>query len=139
MTKSERARVDLDKCLGTRTTRISLRRTANDKCLTNARPLVCHSGFDIDSLFVIRISSFFRRTIFAVSSSNIEGLIRAARTKREPIRGDKTAVRASRLIQSLPRYISAAARANSRSANCRSLPMIIFAIAPAASSPERTA
>src|SRR4029077_5516429 len=81
----------------------------------------------------------FGETIFAVSNFQIEGLIRAARTNTEPMRGDKTAARASRLIQSLPRYISAEARANSRSANCRSLPLMIFAIAPAASSPERIA
>ena len=54
------------------------------------------------------------KPIFVVSNFKIEGLICAARTKREPMRGDKPAARASRLIQSLPRYISAVRRAQIR-------------------------
>src|SRR5207244_5740457 len=78
-------------------------------------------------------------TIFAVSNFKIDGLICAAWTKNEPMRGNRTASRASRLIQSLPRYILAKSRANSCSADGRSSPPMIFLIAPAASSPERSA
>jgi hypothetical protein len=46
-------------------------------------------------------------TVFAVSNFRIDESIRAACTKNEPSRGDKTAARANRLIQSRPQYIAA--------------------------------
>src|SRR5205823_5898768 len=81
----------------------------------------------------------FGLTIFAVNSRKIEGSIRAALTKNDPSRGDKTEARARRLIHSLPRYISAQVRANSRKVDCRPSPRFILMIACAASSPERRA
>src|SRR5438477_346042 len=65
----------------------------------------------------------------------IVGLNRATWTKREAVFGDNTAVRASRLTQSRPRYIARWARTNWRSAGCS--PRRIFTIAFAARSPER--
>ena len=46
-------------------------------------------------------------TIFAVSNFRIDESIRAAFTKSDAMRGDKTAARANRLIRSRPRYMAA--------------------------------
>ena len=59
------------------------------------------------SSFDIRHLSFAGTAIFAVSNRMTIGLNGESRTRSDATPGDKTAVRASRLIQSLPRYISA--------------------------------
>src|SRR5947199_37140 len=55
--------------------------------------------------------------IFLVSNRRIHGLIFARRNNVDAVFGDRTAARASRLIQSRPRYMARWARANCRSAD----------------------